>query len=327
MEPLEEETDYIMIFSIPECNLLCEYCRREDKKTKGVLTNEEISELGRACYDAGIRKLRWTGGEPTMRTGFPDLVSGMRNTGISDQYLSTNGTLLHGIAHDLRKAGISRVNISLDTFNRKKFLELTGKDLLEDVLRSIEVATREFELVKINGVLVSENIDDIHQFINFVMKFTENPPIPRFIPMGGCGGGTNRLYGDIDLVKPSEILKAFSEKYGAIRPFNDIENNNPYTQYYRIESKGVVFGIATSFFSVDQLNLQKFKTLRINPNGYVSNDLYSPDVYFLPGLDHNEMVEVLKKLIKDKESHDRNWYVKAVNELLKYNIDFWRFGE
>lgn len=322
-----EESDYIMIFSIPECNLLCQYCHRGDKKTKRFLTNEEISMLGRACYDAGIRKVRWTGGEPTARRGFVDLVSGMRKTGIREQYLSTNGTLLYGMAHDLKKAGISRVNISLDTFNRKKFLELTGKDGLEDVIRSIEVATREFGLVKINGVLISENIDDIYEFLNFVMSFTENRPIPRFIPIGGCGGGTNQLYEDKDLVKPSEILEAFSEKYGIITPFNDVQNNNPYTQYYRIESNDIIFGIATSFFSINQLEPRKFVTLRINPNGYVSNDLYSPDVHLLPGLEYKGMVEMLKKLIKDKKNHNENWYAKVMNKPLKYNVSFWRFGE
>ncbi len=323
---LKEMVDYIMIFSIPECNLLCNYCRKDDRKSEGILTNEEILKLAQACYDAGIRRIRWTGGEPTLRKNFVSLVSAVKNLGIKEQYLSTNGSILHKIVADLKQAGIKRVNISLDTFDKCKFYEITGKDLLDDVLKSIYLATREFKLVKVNSVLISENIEDVYKFIDFISQFPENPPIPRFIPIGGCGGETEELQKNQNQLKSTDILNAFLSRYGSIEQYDKVENNNPYTKYYIIKSKGVIFGLASSFFSRQELNPLRFKTLRINPNGYFSNDLYSHDIYYLPGLEYQKTVDLIKRLIEDKKRHDKEWYVKAMNRPIKYDMNFWRFG-
>lgn len=326
MANLEEKTDYIMIFSIPECNLFCTYCRKDKAEREAPLSNKEILELGQASYKAGIRRIRWTGGESTARRGFVDLVSGMREIGMKDQYLSTNGTLLYKMATALRNAGIRRVNISLDTFDRATFKQLTGKDLLNEVLRSIKVSTRKFGLVKINSVLVSEDIENGYEFIDFVSRFDRNPPIPRFIPLGACGGA-----GSPDdsrrVLQPEQILDEFSRKYGDVQVYDEIENNNPFTQYYRIKEKGVVFGIAHYFFTDRKGTLRQPTTLRINPNGYISNDFYSHNVPFLLNLDFDGKVDLIRQLIEDKKTHDEAWHRKAAKKTPKYDLDFWRFGK
>lgn len=321
-----KKLDYIMILSIPECNLFCEYCRKDDRKSEGVLTNEQLLEMARATREVGIKKVRWTGGEPTMRKGFVDLVAKVRDVGIEHQYLSTNATVLHRMAHDLREAGIERVNISLDTFDRDKFREVTGKDLLEDVLRSIEVAMEAFELVKINSVLVTGNVCDVHQFIDFVARFARKRPIPRFLPAGTCGAEPEEG-STVGALKPPEILAAFKKRYGEVTPFAKLESNNPHIEHYLIGVNEVVFGIVTPFPSQEPVDPRRFKTLRINPNGFVSNDLYSHDIRFLTDLAHGERVVALRELIEDKKTHDKAWYKMATKRPFKESIDFWRFGK
>ncbi|MBD3253262.1 radical SAM protein [Candidatus Pacearchaeota archaeon] len=325
MTCLEERTDYIMIFSIPECNLSCSYCRLNNVKRNEPLSNNEIVELGEACYKAGIRRIRWTGGEPTARKGFANLVSGMKEIGIEEQYLSTNGTLLYRIASALSDAGIKRVNISLDTFDRGNFRQITGKDLLTEVLQSIRRSTEVFGLVKINSVLVGEDVESVYDFIDFVSGFDENRPVPRFIPLGACGGPG----GPEDsrrVLEPEQILNEFSRRYGDLELCEDVENNNPFTRYYTIKPRGVVFGIAHYFFTDRKGSLRQPTTLRINPNGYVSNEFYSHDVPFLPDFDFQGKVDIIRQLIEDKKTHNREWHLKSMERPPKYDLDFWRFG-
>ena len=321
----DNSTGYVMIFSIPECNLFCEYCRKEDIESKGLLTNQQILDFSSVCYDAGIRRLRWTGGEPTARPGFIDLVAGARERGIEEQYLSTNGTLLYKMAPELRENGLRRVNISLDTFNRERFREITRRDLLEGVLKSIEVAATHFDLVKINTVVMREYLTEIHQFIDYISGFNQNTPIPRFIPLGGCGGNVELT--DLEILRPTEILEEFVKRYGKIQPFLGVEANNPFIEYYQIPQRGVVFGVANPF-SLDQGFFPKNSPmLRINPNGYVGNDFYSQDVRFLPEMSHNEQVTAIQELIEGKKEHTEEWYREAVTKPLKHELDFWRFGK
>jgi len=325
MATLENQADYVMIFSIPECNLFCNYCRKNEIKSKGILTNEQILELASVCHDAGIRKVRWTGGEPTARKSFVDLVSGVRERGIEEQYLSTNGVLLHRMAPDLRKNGIKRVNISLDTFNRKRFYEITGSDKLEEVLKSIKISAKEFDLVKINSVLMKNYLEDAHTFIDFISGFTDSRPIPRFIPLGGCGG--DNILDSSQVLETSEILGEFLKMYEDIEPFENIINNNPLVQHYLIKENQIIFGIMQPF-SLEKGHLPgESKTLRINPNGYISNNYYSSDIRFLPELSYIKQVELVRELIEDKKTHNQVWYNKATQQPLKHNINFWRFGE
>jgi len=325
MAALENQVDYTMIFSIPECNLFCNYCRKDEIKSKGILTNGQILELASVCYDVGIRKVRWTGGEPTARKNFVNLVSRVRERGIEEQYLSTNGILLHRIAPNLRRNGIKRINISLDTFNRKRFYEITGSDKLEDVLKSIKISAQEFDLVKINSVLMKDYLKDVHTFINFISEFKPPRPIPRFIPLGGCGG--DNILDKSQVLKTSEILEEFLKMYEQIVPFENVISNNPLVQHYLIKENKIIFGIMQPF-SLEKGHFPgESKSLRINPNGYVSNNYYSSDIRFLPELSYIKKVASVKELIENKKTHNQEWYKQATQQPLKRDINFWRFGE
>ncbi len=179
--------DYFRISVTDRCNLRCSYCMPPEgiKLTShdDILRYEEIIRLSQIAYELGFRKFRITGGEPLCRKGISHLVSGISkiNTDI-DLSLTTNGVLLAKYADELKSAGLSRVNISLDTLNSEKFKEITQFDLFDEVIRSIEKAIEiGFSPIKINVVVVrGVNDDEILDFVEFVK---DKPLFIRFIEL------------------------------------------------------------------------------------------------------------------------------------------------
>jgi len=151
--------------------------------------------------------------------------------------------------------------------------------------------------------------------------------VVRFLPIGECGGAGPRDEPSPSTIRPAEIIDSLTDKFGPISCCEDIVNNNPYSRYYTIEKNGIKFGLASADFATNDPNPAQFKTLRINPNGYVSNDLYSANIIFLPELSRTKRVQTLKDLIKEKSEYTKKWYVEAIKKPLSKPLDFWRFGE
>ena len=147
------------------CNFRCTYCMPEEGMKwvprSDVLTFEEIERLARIFVDRfQVTGLRLTGGEPTVRSHLPVLVGKLAALGV-DLSMTTNGSTFRHMAHELRDAGLARVNISLDTLVREKFLQMTRRDELVRVLDGIEAAKEAgFSPVKINAVIERGVNDD-----------------------------------------------------------------------------------------------------------------------------------------------------------------------
>ena len=151
------------------CNLNCLYCHREgETKPETPLPLEDIKAILEVAGKLGIRTIKLTGGEPLLRKDIVDIVRSVP-PGIESS-MTTNGTLLASLAHELRDAGLSRVNISLDSLNPDTYRNITGTGLLSDVLEGIEAA-RDAGLtpIKINMVLLKGiNEGEIDDFIRLV---------------------------------------------------------------------------------------------------------------------------------------------------------------
>ena len=169
------------------CNLRCRYCMPEEGVTKKdcgeILRIEDFVEIARVVVGIGIDKIRISGGEPLVRHGVLTLIQMIGEIpGLKDYAITTNGLLLPKYAKDLRKAGIKRVNISLDTFDEEKYRLITRGGELKRALSGIEAAMEAgFEKVKINAVLVKGfNDDEISSFT----EITKDRPIDvRFIEL------------------------------------------------------------------------------------------------------------------------------------------------
>ncbi|MDA8336561.1 MAG: GTP 3',8-cyclase MoaA [Peptococcaceae bacterium] len=165
-DKLGRRIDYLRVSVTDRCNLRCFYCMPEDGVPlvdRGrILTLEEFARLIEAATTAGVRRVRFTGGEPLLRKGLPGLirtVAGLRAD--LDIALTTNGVLLAGMAGELKAAGLARVNISLDTLRPERYAAITRGGDLDRVWRGIEAALAEgLAPVKINTVLVRGVNDD-----------------------------------------------------------------------------------------------------------------------------------------------------------------------
>ena len=152
----------------PKCNLNCMYCHAEGEVEPGSLMSaEDIREIMRVAKLFEMRSIKFTGGEPLMRDDLVEIVS-MVPDGM-EASMTTNGTILEDVAQDLKDAGLSRVNISLDSLKPKRYKEIAGKDMLSDVLAGIDAAIAAgLTPVKLNVVLMEGiNDDEIPDFIEY----------------------------------------------------------------------------------------------------------------------------------------------------------------
>lgn len=147
---------------------------------EALLTFEEVERLVRAFADAGVRKVRLTGGEPTVRRGLPELVRRLTSiVGSEGLYLTTNGLLLEGLAAHLREAGLRGVNVSLDTLRPDRFEAITRRTGLDRAIAGVWAALREGLEVKINVVVIPGTNDD--EAADFVRWAAGMPVAVRFI--------------------------------------------------------------------------------------------------------------------------------------------------
>jgi len=152
----------------PRCNLRCFYCHSEGEcNPDNEMTSEEIGQILETAHHFGMKSIKFTGGEPLLRNDLCDIVSSVPEE--MESSLTTNGTLLAAKAEGLFKAGLSRVNISLDTLRPDRYKEITGRDLLAQVLKGIDAALETgLTPVKLNVVILAGiNDDEIDDFIAF----------------------------------------------------------------------------------------------------------------------------------------------------------------
>jgi cyclic pyranopterin phosphate synthase len=188
---------YLRLSVTDRCNLHCAYCRpaspcgpvvtEPPRPRAELLSFEEIERVVRAAAELGVVKVRLTGGEPLLRRGIGALCGRLaRVPGIRTVALTTNGVLLETHLDALRRAGVGRLNVSLDTLDRERFRRLTGVDALPQVLRGLERAVQAgFAAVKLNCVLQRGiNDDALPALVDFAaardldIRFIEAMPLP-----------------------------------------------------------------------------------------------------------------------------------------------------
>jgi GTP 3',8-cyclase len=166
------------------CSFRCTYCMpaegMEWMPRDELLTYEEIERIARVCVERfGFDSIRLTGGEPTVRAHLPVLVEKLAGLGV-DLSMTTNGATLALVAHDLRAAGLQRVNVSLDSLRHERFLALTRRDALDAVLAGITAAQDAgFDPVKVNAVVVRDVNDD--EIVDLARFGREHGVVIRFI--------------------------------------------------------------------------------------------------------------------------------------------------
>jgi cyclic pyranopterin phosphate synthase len=204
IDPQGRHIDYVRLSVTDRCNYRCTYCMPQggiDHVDRAdILSFEEIVAIVRCFARLGVRRLRLTGGEPTIRRDLPDLVRRLHAIdGIEEIALSTNGHLLPELAAPLRAAGVTRLNVSLDTLDPEKFARITRSGDVARVRAGIEAARAAgFAVIKTNAVAVKGfNDGELGALCEYAWK---RGLIPRFIEQMPMGGG--------EMFVPGELLSA-----------------------------------------------------------------------------------------------------------------------
>ena len=215
---LGRNIDYLRISVTDKCNLRCKYCMPPQGilpvSHEEILTLEEVFRLVGIMEQLGIRKVRLTGGEPMVRKNLPWLVEQIHGlSGIREIAMTTNGTMFAPQAEMYRSAGLTAVNISLDTLDPERFRCITGCDRadraagVDSVLRAIDAALEQQLKVKINCVpCVEMNGEDIE---GIAMLAEDRPVDVRFIELMPIGCGKNYTG-----ISSEEILRRLEQHFG-----------------------------------------------------------------------------------------------------------------
>ncbi|HEU4829419.1 MAG TPA: GTP 3',8-cyclase MoaA, partial [Gemmatimonadales bacterium] len=228
------------------CNLRCSYCMPEEEYTwlprESILSFEELARLARIFASLGAGRVRLTGGEPLLRTELPDLVARLAGVaGVSDIALTTNGLLLGSKAGALRRAGLSRVTISLDTLDAARFRALTRSTRHADVVAAVEAAADAgFTGTKLNTVVIrGVNDDEISALLEFGRRHDAELRFIEYMDVGGATGWVSDK-----VVSRAEILDRIASGHGSVEAISPPGSRAP-AERFRL-SDGTTFGIIAS---------------------------------------------------------------------------------
>lgn len=290
------------------CNFRCQYCMPEEGldwlNRSDLLSFEEIERLSQVLVEkAGVTSIRLTGGEPTVRAKLPQLVERLSALGV-DLSMTTNGATLDLLAEGLKAAGLNRINISLDTLQQDRFIELTRRDELKSVLSGIDAAVAAgFQPVKVNAVLMRGiNDDEIVDFLTLGRDKGVTIRFIEFMPLDAQGQWSN------DRVVPyHEILERAAEHFD----FEAITRGTSPAERFAYRDGGGEFGIIAS---VTEPFCDSCDRIRLTADGQVRNCLF--------GLDHVDVRALLRGGASDDElvaavagEVERKWAGHAIGQV------------
>ena len=212
LDKFKREINYLRVSITDRCNLRCVYCMPKEGVSlighEDILSYEEMLRIIRIASKLGIVKVRVTGGEPLVRRGVTEFLAALGKLGLEDISLTTNGILLESLANPIRKAGVGRINVSLDSLDPGRYSRITRGGDLSAVLRGLERAEAAgFSPIKINVVTVRDFNDD--EALSFARLTLEKPYEIRFIelmPIGGKNDNADKYVSNDELMERLGLL-------------------------------------------------------------------------------------------------------------------------
>ncbi|MBQ9661944.1 MAG: GTP 3',8-cyclase MoaA [Oscillospiraceae bacterium] len=286
------QISYLRLSVTELCNLRCRYCMPEDgvckKRHEEMLTQEEMVTAVRAAAALGITKLRITGGEPLVKANIVELCrEAAAVEGIREVCLTTNGTLLPKLAAPLREAGVSRLNISLDTLDADKFRYITRVGELSDALRGIETALEcSYDKVKINSVLIGGfNDGEIAALAELTRRYPVDVRFIELMPMYDSGD-----FGPEAFIPYTIVTETLPE-------LEPLPADGGVAKLYRLPGAQGNIGLispVSAHFCAD------CNRIRITADGKIKPCLHSSDEISIKGLDYDGMLETIRSAILSK---------------------------
>lgn len=310
------EIDYLRISLTENCNLRCIYCMPEDTKFDDSFINKNISFdeykiIIKNFTKLGIKKIRFTGGEPLMYAHLKDLIKyTSRDCGVDEIAITTNGIELSDNIEELKKCGLTKVNISLDSFDEDKYKKITRGGDLNKVLDAIEKCLKLDIKVKINCVFINGMNDS--EFDKLI-EITKTKPIDvRFIELMPIGQGEKifeKGYINLrDKIKDLENLKEYKT------------NEKSVADYYKLDGAvgriGIITPMSCSFCN-------KCNRIRLTSEGNLKLCLHSEEeIDIKPYLTSDEsFINFIENTIKQKpKEHNLNEMKKSKTSRKMYQV-------
>lgn len=291
-DTFERDITYLRLSVTERCNLRCRYCMPEDgickKSHADMLTEDEMIQAVEAAASMGVTKLRITGGEPLVKKNILSICERAAAVpGIQEVCMTTNGILLPQYAVSLRNAGVTRINISLDTMNNEKYRFLTRIGSYEKALNGLKAALETgFEKVKINSVLIGGmNDDEIESLVELTREYPVDVRFIELMPMYDSGD-----FGPEAYIPCSVVTETIPELV-------PVEADGGVAKLYRLPDAvgnvGLISAVNAHFCAA-------CNRLRLTADGKLKPCLHAGNEYAIKGLDFDGMVREMRRAILDK---------------------------
>ncbi len=290
------------------CNIRCQYCMPAEGATflpqQRLLSFGRIEQFVRIVAELGIRKIRITGGEPLMRPGLSELIERLsRIEAIEDLAITTNGMLLAAQLPELIKAGLKRINISLDTLSDATFKRLARREGLQKVLDGI-AATKAFPdvQVRLNALILREvNFDDVIPLAEFARAQHLPLRFIEFMPLDA-----ERAWQQNRVVAGEELRQILSDRYGGLRALAVRDASQPATDFAFADGQGTVGFID----SVTRPFCANCDRLRLTADGRLRNCLFGHQEWDVGALltdasvseDSSRVVQLVRDCVQHKHA-------------------------
>jgi len=297
-DPFNRQHTYLRISIIERCNLQCTYCMPEEglqlSPRSHLMSYEEIYTIAKTFVEHGVTKIRLTGGEPLIRKDIHVILEKLSSLNV-ELSITTNAVLVDKYIDVLKKYGVKKINVSLDSLLPEKFKQITRRNDFEKVYQNIHLLVNEGFKVKINTVLIKGFNDD--EIIDFI-EFSKDLPIAvrfiEFMPFNGNKWNLNKL------VSYEDIMHKASEKYPQklIQRIEDAPNDT--SKNFKIKSYRGSFAVISS---VSNPFCDSCNRIRLTANGRLKNCLFSAkELDLLSALRQDEPIEpIIEKVIQRKQ--------------------------
>ena len=238
VDRFQRRVDYVRLSVTDRCDFRCVYCMAEDMTfapKQQVLTLEEIHEIARAFVELGVGKIRLTGGEPLIRNNILSLIRPLGQLrGLDQLAITSNGSQLQRLAASLREAGVTRINISLDSLQPRRFRQLTRHGNLDQVIAGIDAAIAAgFERIRLNAVILQgRNEDEVLDLVNFALQRSIDIAFIEEMPLGLIDEHNRAL----SFCSSEELRTIISRQY-ALETLGDPLGQDGPARYFRTAGK------------------------------------------------------------------------------------------
>ncbi len=313
------------------CNIRCKYCLPAGPQ--GVITQanlQELIEVQRAAHEVGIRRVHYTGGEPTVRRDFVDILRFAKEIGFTQQIVTTNGYRLHRFIDEAVDAGLTRVIVSLDTLEEQQNAFLTRAQFFNDTVKSIEESVRKLPtLTKISCVTMRSTLKELPKFVDFAHDLNNQGhegklaiKLNQFFPSNPAQlSDEGEDFWRNEFVDEEQILATLRD-IGELKPIprSSIEGDNPSYNYYEIGDSGVRVAVLAMF--TWDYPCGGCKKLRISPQGLATICISQKNPPVLWGMSYEEKLATIRQLTDyrdgprfDVDFPDRRHYRPQLGEL------------